>query len=268
MKRKYWYSDLDNTLNRKECGTEYLSTKVISTIKKFRRLGGSFGVATTRGLLRTKEVIGNLSNLPLIVLNGAEVYDNDGVNQLSLPLHSDELEAAIHSIKMYADDIDFCAFYKSKNVFGNVYTSTSTKAAQIREKYPKTFQNPKTDVTTSLLAFTRHIKASSVAMIELQFKEGIKPQFPVCLQVSSDGIYYITSKGVNKGFTLEIVSKLIGISPLKLIISGDATTDATMMQNEDVLSVGVGKTIEHVIQRVGSPEELATYINGISIMQK
>lgn len=245
------YSDIDNTLNQKKMGAEKLSQPINNGLAN---LPIEWGVNTTRGYLRTKEVLGATPNLPYILLNGGEIRDVDGKALHSFPLTPVEKEALADIVLTNPHLIKLMAVYSDRQNMAEIYSNTAERAASIKTSLPDIVKS----ASSNPADFAKILTSKTYSMCEIQLLSEI--EFPNELNVSSDGIYYVTRAGVNKGSALLTVCEMKGIDPSSLIVAGDAETDQSAFNIGGAYSIAVGNHNLTASAYVSSPDELLSHI--------
>jgi len=217
---KYFYSDIDNTLNLKKSGIEVIDEKICTNILALIKTGQiTFGVNTTRGFLRAKEAIGNIPTLPYIVLNGGQVFNVDNTPLFSFPLTQKEKVKSIDLIHKNMANIRFIATYP---VLGNtslIYISDEKEVGKFAKKYSSSISK----ITSDFNEYINMLETNTYCMIEIKSTESIEK--PTVINLVFDGLYYINKSNVNKIETMMYVLKYLKVSKEDLFFAGDSKTD-------------------------------------------
>ena len=259
MKIKFIYFDLDNTLNSKAKGMEDISELLLKKLKKLIINNIRIGIATTRGLIRTKDIIGQIPTLPLIILNGGQIYLPNNKLVKSNPLNFREKKLTLILIKQNLSYIKYAAFYPEKSCYGKIFSKNQLIKNTFKTKYKHTLQNPES-VTENFDTFESWLLNSNTSMIEFSSKVSIN-NLNYSLNISYDGINYINASRINKGSAIQYVCKKLGINPSNLLVVGDSYTDIPMFRINGVTSLSVGKNQLNTDYNIKSPKELDLFLS-------
>lgn len=251
------YSDIDGTVLKE--GDRRISPSVRKVLSDLKPNG--LGFASTRGLLRSREVTEELSSLPIIVENSGAIFTPEGRLINSFPLTNSEKEAVADVMRVHTPIIKLAAFYPKDSAINGHRAIIFTSSEARKQHYMKSLSHIIKQATTDPEQFIRLLMRQSTTMIELQPEEQIK--FPEGLNVSTDGIVYINSEGVNKGHALHDVCDITNILLENLVVAGNQETDTSMFRLPNVISIAVNNRTLQATHHVASPEELVSLLRTI-----
>lgn len=232
-------TDLDGTLLDDK---KRVSEKDLSAIKEFRRKGGSFTLATGRGIAMSRNVVEMLDvDMPCVVFNGAGVYDfkeNKFLWHSSMPLH------VIDYIKTLAKefpDIGIEILHADK-----VYVTNNNKTVEehmaiesITPVYASVDEVPKDNWLKVLIAYPPEEIHRIIEFTKTSCNEGIN-------WVHSSPMYYeMLPEGISKGYGYKKLLELTGKSDFFTVASGDYGNDYEMVRTAD-LGVAVSNALQPV----------------------
>jgi HAD superfamily hydrolase (TIGR01484 family) len=259
MKIKYIYFDIDNTLNCKNKGNEVISNNIVLKLHYLKRNNIAIGIATTRGLIRTKDVINGLPNLPYIILNGGEIYTPSSKYFTSYPLSSKDKKLTIKFILQNIHLIEYIAFYPEKSVYGKIFSGNPIIKKSFETKYRHTLQNLDS-VTENIALFNNWLNNSSTTMVEIKTNTLLN-NITQNLNISYDGIYYINANKINKGLAINFLCENNVLNSQNLMVVGDANTDVSMFEIPGVTSITIGNKKLLTNYYIESPEDLICFFN-------
>ncbi|GEN57615.1 hypothetical protein GCM10012290_22150 [Halolactibacillus alkaliphilus] len=265
-------SDLDGTL-LKEDGS--ISTATVEAIRKAEASGILFMAATGRSYLSAKKAIEKAGlNVPILCMNGANVYDEHHQRIIDTPLHPEMAKEIIEKVdtnKVYLE------MYTNKGVFApdqaqfidmllNIlrekfidYTDEQIKAYIDQRFQEETFSftddflsvlNDDAIIPYKLLAFS--LKKSELAAIRSIF-DGRKD-----LYVTSSGFDNVefNHHEATKGHALLTYAKKLGIKPEEIMAIGDNENDLPMLTK-----VGYGVAMDNATDYIKSHVDYTTTSN-------
>jgi len=270
MREIYFYTDIDHTLTDENGSIpgEIWKTFLASLIG-LSSLRFNFGVATGRGFLRALQVLDSSlnPNLPIIVLNGAEVYSHEQQNKpiFSFPLGKELRGEITPVLNRFYKEVKLAAFYPIGERQAFIYAEDSVME-QIR-KNPNLRRVLKKG-TYNMGDFIEWLKQNETGMVEISLNQPhlqLSDEFNQGLNISFDNTWLITREGVNKGTTVRRVCDELNISSENLIVAGDSQTDIPMFRLPEVTSIQVGNKDLGVITtyRVDSPSGLAYLLKSL-----
>lgn len=219
-------SDFDGTLLTSD---KTISDGNIHAIREYQKLGGKFTVATGRPLQTVENYISQIDyNLPMIICNGAMIYDPKQ-SKIVWSKHLPDVATAI--VKDIMD--------RFPTVAPEVYTDSSQNCLRLNE----------TEMWhQSLLGFSFNsydsIDEISDPICKLLFADEESVIDELCEYVKKfDGVRFVRSlskflevlpNDVSKGSAIGVLKKLYNLNECKLFSAGDYDNDIEMLKASDI----------------------------------
>lgn len=218
-------SDMDGTLLSPDGNISEGNRKAIAS---FVSQGGRFGIATGRMPTSIFERIGGLQvNCPLIVLNGAGLYDLERQQWLATRfLQMDLLRSCVEDVARDFPDVGIVAFEPE-------HASVLSRVSWLSEMSPIERSR---FVETSLDKVGQHVfklvlTAEADRIVEVRpYLEAHAVSASVDMVLAADTCLELMPRQVSKGTALVALRDSLGIAPDKVMAIGDYENDADMLR--------------------------------------
>lgn len=218
-------SDIDGTL---VTGQKRIPPLTRREIAHFRQAGGLFTLATGRNYAETKRFIQELDiDLPVILCNGALVYDPTTRQLTSIAVLSDDL------VRQFLEDFPRL----SQRIDFFVYTTHHIYATRIGPLSASGLENEEMNLKI-IPSFDALSDQDWVKIAAVPDEEGIdqlrhwlkETKQPLTFVQSSDSYFEILPPGVSKGAAIQIISQQLDLSTKQAAAIGDHLNDLSMFQ--------------------------------------
>jgi hypothetical protein len=235
LSRLMLITDMDGTLLT---DNKTINPIDLTAIKRFKKLGGIFTVATGRNYKSASQYFEQLQiDSPVILYNGGMIYDvvND------YPTYICELDSHAESVaKAILEEFPTvaCEILTSKDI----YVVRNNEYEQEHNDYSKVTPN-----YCTLEDFITHVKVSKEERIKMLFAmhEDIMPQLERFIHIngfnnyldfvkSTDNYYEMLPKGCCKGTALKQYKKILGLKGCIVVAVGDYNNDIEMLQTAHI----------------------------------
>lgn len=220
-------TDMDGTLLPEN---KILSEKDKQAIKRFRKDGGKFTVATGRTLQSALKYIKELEiDLPVILYNGSLIYDIHTDNVMftdELPDYSKEIAEELFEY-MENPGGEVLRLDNIYVVCNNEYEKEHTRICQVEPAYTTLDGVPAGGWFKILFA----TEPSLVTKLEEYVKA---KDYPVDFVRSHDIFIEMLPKGSSKGAALKEYVKLLNMENFTIVAAGDYHNDIEMLQTADI----------------------------------
>lgn len=211
------YSDIDGCLLGKGINTK----KLFDYFDNWQKNGNIFSVVTGRGLIRTKEALGELkTSAPLVIEDGGRIINT--CDEHKFPMSLDEISELQ---KLEVEKIDFMAFARLDGEKYRFYIRPGLEELFYQE-YASIIEAHTNDYH-EFIAW-----AKDIGCVEISIKGG-KLEIPNEISFSfNESMYDINPQGVNKGFGIEFAISEYDIDYDELILIGNDFNDIPMFKIE------------------------------------
>lgn len=220
-------TDMDGTLLPEN---KILSEKDKQAIKRFRKDGGKFTIATGRTLQSALKYIKELEiDLPVILYNGSLIYDIHTDNVMftdELPDYSKEIAEELFEY-MENPGGEVLRLDNIYVVCNNEYEKEHTRICQVEPAYTTLDGVPASGWFKILFA----TEPSLVTKLEEYVKA---KNYPVDFVRSHDIFIEMLPKGSSKGAALKEYVKLLNMENFTIVAAGDYHNDIEMLQTADI----------------------------------
>ncbi|MDE6103407.1 MAG: Cof-type HAD-IIB family hydrolase [Oscillospiraceae bacterium] len=220
-------TDMDGTLLPEN---KILSEKDKQAIKRFRKDGGQFTIATGRTLQSALKYIKELEiELPVILYNGSLIYDIHTDNVMftdELPDYSKEIAEELFEY-MENPGGEVLRLDNIYVVCNNEYEKEHTRICQVEPAYTTLDSVPAGGWFKILFA----TEPSLVTKLEEYVKA---KDYPVDFVRSHDIFIEMLPKGSSKGAALKEYVKLLNMENFTIVAAGDYHNDIEMLQTADI----------------------------------
>lgn len=279
-KSNFLFLDVDNTLNTKDLDSNIqlhndfknLYLKLISNkqVKIFYN--------TTRGIARLLDILCQNNEVfytsgIVSALNGAVIYDLKSGRQIkSFPM-STKTSRYISQWFTETDSIEFAALFTDNDIYGKVFIKDKILLKSFYNQNDSSFNFDIARCTSDISEFSSWIQKNKCTLIEIKLLNSSAINAlkeTTSLEVSFDGSYYVTSKGVNKAKGIEYIKSIYkeDAKP-NIIVAGDSFTDIVMFNNDNKANILVGHKIGLIntmnTYKVKDPAELCLFLSKLLI---
>ncbi|MGN0689039.1 MAG: Cof-type HAD-IIB family hydrolase [Oscillospiraceae bacterium] len=231
-------TDLDDTLLTRD---KRITEKDLNAVRYFVENGGSFTVATGRVYTSAKPYTTQLPiNLPVVLYNGAVIYDEKTDKTLWKELICDEAVGYMNDILQRFPHLG-CEIVCDNEIF--IRKESKTLDEKIRlENIPFGYcdENSLPKEIIKILVVGKNDEIS-VALEEIK-----KLSYPkVDFLLSAPYYLEMLPTGASKWVGIKNMTKILGIENKKIVCAGDFDNDIDMIKNADI-----GATVPNAPQRV------------------
>lgn len=227
LSKIFLITDMDGTLLPEN---KILSEKDKQAIKRFRKDGGQFTIATGRTLQSALKYIKELEiELPVILYNGSLIYDIHTDNVMftdELPDYSKEIAEELFEY-MENPGGEVLRLDNIYVVCNNEYEKEHTRICQVEPAYTTLDSVPAGGWFKILFA----TEPSLVTKLEEYVKA---KDYPVDFVRSHDIFIEMLPKGSSKGAALKEYVKLLNMENFTIVAAGDYHNDIEMLQTADI----------------------------------
>lgn len=234
-------SDMDGTLLN---SNGIISEENIQAIKMFMNLGGKFAFATGRMRESTKKFLKHIRpNAPVILYNGALVYDYENEKVIEESYLEEEAKLILKEINKFNDSIGI-EIYCNDNVY--IYHFNKHTNRFSKKGYEVSYE-----ITEELLKdnWTKVLFTGDKEVLDI-IESDFKTKFGDFNIVRSDNVYLeLIPRKVSKGRALENLCRHLLIPMEKTIAVGDNMNDIEMLESAKYgfcVESGNPKVIERV----------------------
>lgn len=216
-------SDMDGTLID---NSGKISERNIEAIKKFQNYGGKFGVATGRTIESAKKYISKLPvDMPVILYNGAKIYDFNKEAVLFEVALEDKIKEIIKKVKEYDSTLGL-EIYSDENTY--IYNSCRFTERFKKRGYGIYYEVPEEVWQQKWTKVLIVGEEEQIDYIEENFESIFEK---INLIRSGENYLEILPEETSKGSTLKILCKELDTDILKVVAAGDNMNDYEMLMN-------------------------------------
>ncbi len=222
--------DINGTIQDREG----VPKQITEAFKEMGRRGLRTTVATGRGVVRAKELLGEAlptvvsPGMPVSVENGGRLSTLDGKNLIYHTLSSDVRTSTLDILSAQQSDIEFAAYYPRDSRRGiSLWTPTGNVPSSFTKRHGD-FDELHTDTVADL---EKRMAEDEACMVIVKPQDiALAEAFQGANVEINEGELNVLNAGINKGQGVLDIAEFTGVSLDEIMVAGNDHNDKSMLE--------------------------------------